>query len=356
MAGNRPLHWGTPTTEYTAEHIEHILNLIGVDISYETATNFIAFCPFHENTHSPAFSVDKTTGRYICFNHACNEHGGLRSLVGKLMKQTEPEVIRFIMQSKRGGDLSYHERRARRLQETEFPTMPLELLERMESDLWNSDRAQDYLMNKRGLEEETLRHFRVGYSPAQDMVFTPMFDVNNSPLGGIGRSIEGKAFKNTVKLPRGRTLWNIQNAKKHGTAYVVEANFDGMSIHQAGFPGVVGVLGGHFSEEHADQLDRHFEKVVIMTDDDDPNFDDDCRKCTDAGWSSCVGHNPGRELGETISNKMQKRGKPVFWAMYSDEVIYPEKDANAMSSKQIRQCATNLISNFRYHRLTESMV
>jgi len=234
----------------------------------------------------------------------------------------------------------------------------MELLERMESDLWNSNAAQGYLMLTRGFSEKTLRHFRVGYSAGQGMVFTPMFDVTGALLGGIGRSIVGKEFKNTPRLPRGRTLWNIHNAKKHNTAVVVEANFDGMSVHQAGFPGVVGVLGGHFSEEHADQLDRHFERVVIMTDDDNvaEHTYENCRKCLDAGHPECQGHNPGRELGETIAAKMQKRGKPVFWAMYSDEVIYPAKDPNAMSDNEIRQCLTNPVSTFRYHRLMESVV
>lgn len=348
--------WKTPPQTYTAEHIEHILNLIGVEIAQETATNFLCFCPFHENVHTPSFSVDKTTGRFICFNHACNKYGGLRSLIGQITGKSQPETIRFILQSKRGGDLSYHERRARHLAATEYPSMPLELLERMEQDLWNTPRAVDYLTKTRGFTEETLRHFRVGYSAPQDMVFTPMFDVTGAPLGGIGRSIEGKVFKNTPRLPRGRTLWNIHNAKKSNTAYVVEANFDGMSAHQAGFPGVVGVLGGHFSEEHADQLDRHFEKVVIATDDDELHIYDGCRKCIDAGHQNCVGHNPGRELGETIAAKMQKRGKSVFWAMYSDEAIYPGKDLNSMSDNEIRQCLLNPVSNFRYHRLMDSMV
>ena len=327
-----------------------------MEISQETGTNFLCFCPFHDNVHTPSFSVDKATGRYICFNHACNQHGGLRRLIGQTTGRSQPEVIRFILKSKRGGDLSYHERRARMLRESEYPEMPMELLERMESDLWKTPRAMNYLMETRGFTEETLRHFRVGYSAPQDMVFTPMFDVTGTPLGGIGRSIEGKVFKNTAKLPRGRTLWNIHNAKKHGTAYVVEANFDGMSTHQAGFPGVVGVLGGHFSEEHADQLARHFEKVVIATDDDELQFYDGCRKCAESKFSSCVGHNPGRDLGEAIAEKMQKRGKPVFWAMYSDDQIYPGKDLNSLSDNEIRQCLLNPVSNFRYHRLMSSVV
>lgn len=356
MGRNGTGDWTTPATNYTAEHVEHVLNLIGVEISQETATNFLCFCPFHENVHTPSFSVDKVTGRYICFNHACNVHGGFRSLIGRLTKKTQPEVIRFILQSKRGGDLPYAERRARQMRDSEWPCMPMELLERMEQDLWSNEAAQDYLMNTRGFTEKTLRHFRVGYSAPQNMVFTPMFDVTGAPLGGIGRSIVGKDFRNTPKLPRGRTLWNIHNAKKSNTAYVVEANFDGMSVHQAGFPGVVAVLGGHFSEEHADQLDRHFEKVVLMTDDDEPQVYENCRKCIDSGSDTCQGHNPGRELGEGIAAKMQKRGKPVFWAMYSDDMIYPAKDANAMTAEQIRQCLTNPVSTFRYHRLMESVV
>ena len=358
MDGSRRLQWATPATTYAPEHIENILNLIGVDISQETSTNFLCFCPFHDNTHTPSFSVDKATGRYICFNHACDNHGGLRKLVSKVTHRTIPETIRFILAAQQGHEVSYSERRARQSKENEWPSMPLELLERMEADLWRTPHALDYLVNKRGFTEETLKHFRMAYSVVQDMVFTPMFDVSGELLGGVGRSIEGKQFKNTFKLPRGKTLWNIHNAKKHSLGIVVEANFDGMSVHQAGFPGVVAVLGGHFSEEHADQLDRHFERIIIMTDDDEPAVYDDCKKCQNQNHESCIGHNAGRDLGEGIAAKMQARGKPVFWAMYDEQnrIIYPEKDANAMSNKEIQQCINNAISNFRYQQWKQTMV
>lgn len=242
--------------------------------------------------------------------------------------------------------------------------MPRELLERMQHDFWESQRAIDYMTKTRGFEEDTLRYFGIGYSPTRDMVATPMFDIKGNPIGIIGRSIEGKQFNNSKDLPRGRTLWNIHNAKKHSTAIVMEANFDGMRVHESGYPGVVGILGGHFSDEHADQLARHFERIIIMTDNDDPsehNYDNPekgvkCRKCAVLGLDACKGHNPGRELGERVAEEMTARSKPVLWAMYSEEVIYPAKDAAAMTKEQVRACIENAVPNYRYHQLDASVV
>ena len=342
---------------YTPEHIRNIVNACGIVVDQETVTNYIGFCPFHENTHTPALSIDKRTGRFICFNHACNEHGGLYKLINKTMKLRGSAAERFIIKHQIGR-VTYAERKQQRREETEWPSMPQELLERMEKDLWESPEALDYLMNVRGFNESTLRHFRIGYSRDRGMVVTPMFDVKGNPLGVIGRSIFEKRFNNSKKLPRGHTLWNLHNAKKHSTCIVVEANFDGLRVHQAGFPNVVAVLGGHFSDEHAEQLARYFDTIIIMTDDDDVSEHtyDVCRKCDSNGFDTCQGHNPGRDLGNTIAREMLTRSKQVKWAMYDDDTIYPAKDPADMSDSQVRQCILNAVSDFRYKRRMESMV
>lgn len=350
MVRSRFGHWQAFSEVESPEHVRNILNRLGIVVDSETRTNYLAFCPFHENVHTPSFSVDKHTGRYICFNHACNRSGGVVSLIKSVGEMNEHEAARFLISTK-VGKTPYAERKRQREEAEKMPEMPLELLERMEHDLWESPRALEYL-HGRGFRDETLKHFRIGYSAEQDMVVTPMFDVDGKPLGIVGRTIEGKRFKNSQKLPRGRTLWNIHNAKRYNTVVVVEANFDGMSVHQAGFPGVVAVLGGHFSDEHADQLARYFDTIIIMTDDDDESEHvyAGCQKCINKGFDECQGHNPGRDLGETIAKEMQRRGKEVRWAVYDDSIIYPAKDATAMTDEQIKQCVNNAVSPLIYRK------
>ena len=146
-------------------------------------------------------------------------------------------------------------------------------------------------------------------------------------IGVVGRSIEGKSFKNSTNLPKSKTLFNIHRAKKIGDhVIIVESSFDAIRVHQAGFPNVVATLGGFLSTEQHNLLNRHFNKITIMTDAD----------------------GPGRDLGSSIASKLNN--KNILWASHSYGRIYPEgaKDAGDMSDEDIKSCISNAISNFEY--------
>ncbi len=53
----------------------------------------MAFCPFHENTHSPSLSVNVDEGLYDCKNPACGASGDLFSLVQRRRSLTFPEAV-----------------------------------------------------------------------------------------------------------------------------------------------------------------------------------------------------------------------------------------------------------------------
>ena len=180
-----------------------------------------------------------------------------------------------------------------------------------------------------------------------------MYNAKGLPIGVIGRtaSSEQKAFKNSKGLPTSKTLWNIHNAKRTGdTVIVCEASFDGMKIAQAGYPNVVACLGGNFSEYHEQQLGMYFSRIIIMTDFDDKEKHRyvNCRKCMVKGLQTCVGHNPGRALGQKIADKM--KGKQILWAAYDHKIIFPDgaKDADDSGTPAVRQCIKNAVSNMEY--------
>lgn len=236
----------------------------------------------------------------------------------------------------------------------ELPLFSQDTLDRLYEQFWGPDsRGRDYMFS-RGFTEETLREYKIGYSTKQDMISTPMFDVMGKPLGLIGRSADpaNKVFKNSTRLPTSKTLWNIHKAKRLGeTVIICEANFDAMRIAQAGFPNVVACLGGNFSPYHVEQLDKYFNHIIIMTDFDDKEKHKyvGCRKCARLGLPDCIGHNPGRALGETISELMVR--KQISWASYEPGIVYPPgvKDADDMTDEQIAQCIKNAASNYSYH-------
>ena len=51
---------------YTPEQIKRILVGSGVTIENEIDSDYIIFCPYHNNYRSPAGEVDKFNGTFFC--------------------------------------------------------------------------------------------------------------------------------------------------------------------------------------------------------------------------------------------------------------------------------------------------
>jgi DNA primase len=50
---------------------------------------------------------------------------------------------------------------------------------------------------------------------------------------------------------------------------VVEGFFDAFTVHHAGYPAVVALMGSTLSRSQADLLTTHFDRVLLMLDGDD---------------------------------------------------------------------------------------
>lgn len=331
---------------YTQGQIESILDEINVDVKGETDTNLLCLCPFHRNTDSPSLSIDKEKGLYLCFSPVCDERGTLVKLV-TYMTNSNPFVVKRIIERHQTSsgpiDKQVEDLLAKK---TELPTFSVDTMNRMADDLWGS-LGEQYLVEQRKFKPETLGYFGIGYSVRNDMIAIPLHDWEAKLVGIIGRSRLGKTFKNSDKLPTSKLLFNAHRAKKVGdTVIVVESSMDAMRVHQAGYPNVVATNGGFFTEWHKQTLDRYFNTIIIMTDMDDPDKHRSpyCKKCP----NTCIGHNPGRALGEKIIKALPN--KKIRWASYDYHVIYPEnaKDAGDMSDIQIARCVDNAISSIEW--------
>lgn len=349
MVNRRYNEWERDSEVYTPAQVEAIANYCGIEVESETNTHFLAYCPFHNNTDTPAFALDKEKGLWTCFNPSCDSSGNIVALLRSLKGLNPFEATRVIKKYEQAVHESIADRlSAIREKAPAFVEFPSEPVNRMTKDLWNHQRALDYL-HSRGFNDDTLRHFGVGYSAKRDMTIVPMHDPNGMLVGFVGRAIADKIFKNTTNLPKSKTAWNYHRAKKHGeTVIIVESSFDAMRVHQAGYPNVIALLGGHVTQYHLDQIDRTFSKVIIMTDFDKKIYRANCRKCSHL--YECKGHRPGRELGWSISNGLPN--KRIMWAAYDDDCVYPHgaKDAGDMTDDEIRHVLSNAVSHFVYSR------
>jgi DNA primase len=317
----------TDTQTYSASQIKSVIKSAGIDLVSETGNDFLCLCPFHGNRNTPSFSVSKERGAFICFNPSCGEAGSIIDLVKRLTNRNEFEAIRFIKVKQDEVMESFDEMLVDMLEEKpDFVEFPQDKLNELSRGFWSHSPAIDY-MHGRNFDDETLKYFEVGYSDKMDMVTVPLHSPDGIPVGLIGRSIVDKRFKNSVGLPKNKTMFNIHRAKRVSpTAIVVESSMDSMMLHQVGFPNAVATLGGHISNDSINLLNKYFSKVIIMTDADEA----------------------GRQLGHTIVKKL--RNKEILWAMYDDDIIYPHgaKDVGDMNSNEIKQCISNAVPNFTY--------
>jgi DNA primase len=315
------------TTQYAPTHIKSILKSIGLEVVGETNNDFLCYCPFHSNRHTSSFSVSREKGAFICFNPSCGETGTLLELVKRVMDKNDFQAMRLIASMEAEALSNFDELLADTMEEkpvfTEFSS---DTLKKLNADLIATSAGKDYFLSRK-INHQSIIDFDLGYSQNMGMVTVPVHSPDGTAIGIVGRSIEGKSFKNSTNLPKSKTLFNIHRAKKIGNhVIIVESSFDAIRVHQAGFPNVVATLGGFLSTEQHQLLNRYFNKITIMTDAD----------------------LAGRELGKSIANKLKM--KDLLWASYEYGKIYPHdaKDAGDMTDEEIVSCIKNSVPDIEY--------
>jgi len=297
---------------YTQESIEGLREAIDMValVSKETdlrrvGTRWTGLCPFHEE-RTPSFSVNAEEKLFHCFG--CQKGGDAIGFVMETEGLDFPEAVealadRFGVELKREREDPQEEERRKRRERL------LALLERTtgfySTFLWDAPeakRARDYLAG-RGLGEEVLRAFRVGYAPkAWDRVLTgarqggyseaellacglasrarngnlldrfrerimfPLADNRGRVLGFGARAMrdeQGAKYINTAEneiYKKGRQLFGIDRARaaiaKAGHAVVVEGYTDVLALHAAGVEETVGIMGTAVTQDQVAELAR----------------------------------------------------------------------------------------------------
>jgi DNA primase len=274
---------------------------------------FIGLCPFH-NEKTPSFSVVEDKGFYHCFG--CGAHG---------------DVISYVMQGEGLGFLEAVEDLARRAG-LEVPKPTREEHDRamrvvglqgaveaacgyFEATLRASEgrEARQYL-ERRGLDEATIRRFRLGFAPdrrdglkralgstcAEAMlieagllrrpegggdtfdyfrgrVIFPIGDRHGRIIAFGGRTMGDAQPKylnspDTPLFEKGRVLYGWAQARaaaaREPSALVVEGYMDVIALHRAGFATAVAPLGTALTETQIEELWRLAPEPVLCFDGD----------------------------------------------------------------------------------------
>jgi DNA primase len=149
----------------------------------------------------------------------------------------------------------------------DFEEFSMDLISQLNESALNSSRAINYFRG-RGISENSMKKYLLGYSSKQDMVTVPISSPDGVYIGFVARSVEGKSFKNTPGLPKSKTLFNINRNKRQEKIFVVESSFDAIRIEQAGGYAVA-TLGASVSKEQKDLLKKYFSSIIVVSDNDE---------------------------------------------------------------------------------------
>jgi len=249
---------------YTQEQIKRVLVGAGVEIEAEFGNDYIIFCPYHNNNRTPAGEVAKDSGLFFCFG--CQTTKNLEEFIMHMSGRTYFEAVRYIKSKETENDIEKLVNKTL-VAPPEFVQYDELILKRLYNQLTVSDKAKNYLKYRK-IEPASWSKFSLGYSEKQDSVTVPMHSPDGMCLGFVARTIEGKDFKNTPGLPKGKILFNLHRVKSSGTVYVVESSFDAIRLDQIGFPAVA-TLGANVSNSQTRLLEKYFTNVVLIADNDE---------------------------------------------------------------------------------------
>jgi DNA primase len=278
---------------------------------------WVGLCPFHDE-RTPSFSVDAQEKLYHCFG--CGVGGDVIKFVEEKDGLGFAEAVELLA-DRYGVEIEREQEdpraEARRQQRRRLE----QLLERVaayySSFLWEAPeaaKAREYLA-ERGLGEEALRGFGVGYAPSawdkilvrgqqagfsvqelhgvglvqrgregkeydrfRSRIMFPIRDRRGRVLGFGGRAMrddQGAKYVNTAETDffhKSQLLYGVDKAKaaiaKANRAVVVEGYTDVLALHQAGVEETVAVMGTAITGEQVATLSGMVEEVVLALDAD----------------------------------------------------------------------------------------
>jgi DNA primase len=280
-------------------------------------SRFVGLCPFHDE-RTPSFSVNAEHGLYHCFG--CGASGDAISFVRETEGLDFAEAIEHLA-DRYGAQLEREQEDARAEEARRRRERLMRLLDRTATFyaryLWEAAEARgarDHLA-ARGLREETLRSFRVGYAPSawhrvlaagqgdgyspEEMIAAgvvqrgrqggffdrfraritfPLCDARGRVLGFGARAVRDSQkpkYLNSSEnelYHKGRHLFGIDHARapaaRAGRVIVVEGYTDVLALHGAGIEESVAIMGTALTPDQLAELGRAASTVLMALDAD----------------------------------------------------------------------------------------
>ncbi len=315
-------------TDNPIEEIKSKLDIVEVIGSYiklqKAGINYKAPCPFHKEK-TPSFFVSPTRQMFKCFG--CGESGDIFRFVMKMEGVEFGDALR-ILARKAGVKIEREnpEFKTKRKQLYEINELACRFYEKQLRESQSGKKVNEYLL-KRGIGEESLEQWRLGYAPAsaaggwqivsdflvgkgyqrsdvesaglaiksnqagsqhqsdyydrfRGRIMFPIFDLYGQVIGFGGRLFEQETTKkdlakylnipNTLLYNKSNVLYGLNLARvdvrKKDFCILVEGYTDVILSHQAGFKNTVAASGTSLTESQLRILKRYSQNLITAFD------------------------------------------------------------------------------------------
>lgn len=291
-----------------SQEIESKVNIVELVQRYvplkKAGANYKGLSPFVQEK-TPSFMVSPTKNIAYCFSS--RKGGGPIKFLAEIEKIEYREAMQMLAKEV-GVELKTDFYKERGSNQTDIYEAHKIAANWYHEELYKPENADKLAYAKRrGLTEETLKNFQIGYSgdprglwallkskgmaekdilesgifvnPNRDKFYGrlifPIANFTGHTVGFTGRVIDGGEPK-YLNSPASRVfnksevLYGLHLAKssitKLGFVIVVEGQMDTVKLHQAGFPNTVGISGTALTKEHIHLLRRLTTKIFLCLD------------------------------------------------------------------------------------------
>lgn len=293
-----------------------IVSIISAHMELKKAgRNFKGLCPFH-GEKTPSFIVSPEIQIYKCFG--CGESGDVFTFLEKTEGMEFSEALQYLA-DKAGIKLKKINTKAKSEKEKIYDTnsLALKLYKYILNKHKAGESALNYVIQDRGLIQESIATFNLGYSPQdpkvvantlvkkkgikpEDLVYAgiayqrggqffdrfrgrvvfPLFDHRGNVCGFSGRILPGDKtnlakYINTPDTPayhKSDMFYGLNITRdyirKEKSVIIVEGELDVISLWQIGIKNVVAIKGSALTDSQANLIRRFAEKIVFALDSD----------------------------------------------------------------------------------------
>ncbi len=321
LIANSYIHTMSPLySESVIDQVRDASDIIDVLMEFlplkKRGRNHICLCPFHHEK-TPSFSVSQDKQIYHCFG--CGKGGNVLTFLMEHEQMSFPDAVKYL--AKRANiplpeakrDPGVADRYARLYFANEQATAFFaDMLHQSE----DGKRVLEYVIEKRGIDDETIAEFQIGYAPdgwdnlltalrAKDFkekelldaglvirresgdgvydrfrqrLMFPIFDFSRRVIGFGARALSSQdsiKYMNSPDSPlynKSRVLYGLSHSRaeirSRREALIVEGYMDFLSLYQSGVRNAVAASGTSFTKDHALLLRRYADSVALLFDAD----------------------------------------------------------------------------------------